>query len=79
MFSYEFTGRVCKNGFEVANAVCEALDICDRNDGRVTELVAWKAAALLNDAGVDGGKWNVGCVLATIENCTFTAVNPCTT
>jgi hypothetical protein len=74
MFSYEFTGRVCKNGFNVANAVCEALDACGSGDGRVTEIVAWKAATSLNNAGFDGGEWDVHCVLATVENCTFTKV-----
>lgn len=79
MFSYEFTGRVCKNGFTVAKAVCEALDMRHSSDCLVTELVARTAADLLNDVGFDGGKWDASCVLATIENCTFTAVDQCTT
>lgn len=78
MFNYEFTGRFCKNGDVVADAVCGVLDMCDSVDGRVTDFVASKAAALLNNIGFDGGKWDAASVLATVENCTFTAVDPCT-
>lgn len=74
MFNYEFTGRSCRSGHVVADAVCGVLNTCDSVDGRVTEVVASKAAALLNIVGFDGGKWDTASVLATVENCTFTKV-----
>lgn len=75
VFTYEYMGRIPKHGSEVAQAVCNALQLSGSNDGNVTELVARKAAGLLNDDKIDGGGWDSYCVFAVVENCSFTAMN----
>ena len=75
VFTYEYMGRIPKHGSEVAQAVCNALQLSGSKEGTVTELVARKAAGLLNDDMIDSGEWDSDCVLAVVENCCFTAMN----
>lgn len=74
VFTYEYMGRIPKHGSEVAQAVCNALQLSGSKEGTVTELVARKAAGLLNDTGASNC-WNSDCVLAIVQNCSFTAMN----
>lgn len=75
VFTYEFMGRIPKHGSEVAQTVCNALQLSGSKDGKVTELIARKAAGLLNDDMIDDGEWDSDCVLAIVQNCSFTAMN----
>ena len=75
VFTYEFMGRVPKHGSEVAQTVCNALQLSGSKDGKVTELIARKAAGWLNDDMIADGEWDSDCVLAIVQNCSFTAMN----
>lgn len=75
VFTYEFMGRIPKHGSEVAQTVCNVLQLSGSKEGTVTELVARKAAGLLNDDMIDDGGWDSDCVLAVVANCSFTAMN----
>ena len=68
VFTYEFMGRIPKHGSEVAQAVCNVLQLSGSKEGTVTELVARKAAGLLNDDMIDDGGWDYDCVLAIEQN-----------
>jgi len=74
VFTYEYMGRIPNYGSEVAQAVCYALEMSNSKEGKVTELIARKAAELLNDATISRC-WDSDCVLAVVENCSFTAMN----